>query len=103
LGSAWGVAEALNVKNVNIIYIAESVPAVVLTLLVPSVNLVCIVLDLLVFFVYALIGPIIILGIISRNKKIMGEYASRGLSYFAYWISSIILLIIAIIASLSSI
>jgi Mn2+/Fe2+ NRAMP family transporter len=46
LGSAWGVAEALNVKNVNIIYIAESVPAVVLTLLVPSVNLVCIVLDL---------------------------------------------------------
>ncbi len=100
LGSAWGVTEALKIKNVNLIYVTESIPAVILTLLIPSVNLVCIVLDLLVFFVYALIGPIIIIGIISRNKKIMGEYASKGLSYFAYWISAVILLIIAIIASI---
>ncbi|BDC17308.1 hypothetical protein HS5_01980 [Acidianus sp. HS-5] len=103
LGSAWGVAEALKVKNANAIYVLESIPAVLLTLLIPSVNLVCIVLDLLVFFVYALIGPIIVLGIISRNKKIMGDYTSKGLSYIGYWFSAVILLIIAIIASISSI
>ncbi|ARM76184.1 NRAMP family divalent metal transporter [Acidianus manzaensis] len=98
LGSAWGVAEALGIKNFNLIYIIESIPAVIATLIVPPGDLISLVLDLLVFFVFALIGPVIILGIISRNRKIMGEYYTRNLRYIAYWISTALMLLLGILA-----
>ncbi|BFI76581.1 NRAMP family divalent metal transporter [Sulfurisphaera ohwakuensis] len=101
LGSAWGVVEALGIPKRSAwkIYVIESIPAVLVTLLLPPSMLINTILDLLVFFVYALIGPIIILGIISRNKKIMGEYYSSGIRLAAYWISAMIILSIAIIAT----
>ncbi|BFH72409.1 divalent metal cation transporter [Sulfurisphaera javensis] len=101
LGSAWGVVEALGIPQRNSwkVYVIESIPAVLATLLLPSDMLINTILDLLVFFVYALIGPIIILGIISRNEKIMGKFNSKGLREIAYWLSAIIILMVAIIAT----
>jgi len=101
LGSAWGVVEALGIgkRNAWKIYVLESTPAVIVSLILPSSLLINIVLSLLVFFVYALIGPIIILGIIARNKRIMGEYHSKGVREIAYWVSVILLVVIAIIAT----
>ncbi|AWR97486.1 divalent metal cation transporter [Acidianus sulfidivorans JP7] len=98
LGSAWGTAEALGIKRTNLIYIIESVPAVVISLLVPPVYLINLVLDLLVFFVFALIGPVVILGVISRNKDIMGEYRTSNARYIVYWISTALLLLLGILA-----
>ena len=101
LGSAWGVVEALGIKKKNAwkIYTLESIPAVIVSLILPSSLLINLVLHLLVVFVYVLIGPIIILGIISRNKKIMREYHSKGVREIAYWVSAILLITIGIIAS----
>ena len=101
LGSAWGVVEALGIgkRNAWKIYIIESIPALIVTLILPSSLLINFVLYLLVFFVYSLIGPIIILGIIARNKKIMGEYYSHGLREIAYWASAVLLIAMAIIAT----
>lgn len=98
LGSAWGVAEALNLKSPNLIYVIESLPAVVISLIIPPSELISLVLDLLVFFVFALIGPVIILGIISRNRKIMGDYYTSNRRYIAYWISAAIVLSLGILA-----
>ena len=101
LGSTWGVIEALSVKKENAwkIYVLENIPAVIISLILPSSLLINFVLSLLVVFVYVLIGPIIVLGIIARNKKIMGEYYSHGLREIAYWVSAILLITIGIIAS----
>ncbi|EZQ10884.1 hypothetical protein CM19_03385 [Candidatus Acidianus copahuensis] len=100
LGSGWGVAEALGIKQRGFwkIYVIESLPAVIATLLLSTSSLIGIVLDLLVLFVFTLIGPILILGFISRNRRIMGDMYSHGLQEIVYWTSAIVLVAIAVLA-----
>ena len=41
----------------------------------------------MVAFVFVLIEPAIIMGMIASNGRVMGEYASKGLWKSAYWLS----------------
>jgi Mn2+/Fe2+ NRAMP family transporter len=79
-GSAWGVVEAMGWRRSRAfpVYLLESIPAVLLTLVLTA-NLLNAVLNLMVAFVFVLIGPAIIMGMIASNRAVMGEYGSRGL------------------------
>lgn len=85
LGSCWGVTEALGWgrKNWFKVYLAESLPAVVVPLL--SLNLVNLALNLMVLQIIVLMGPAVILGLMSSNKKLMGAHALRGFNKVVYW------------------
>ncbi len=102
LGSAWGIVESLGIPREKsyIIYILESLPAVIVALILPSYLLVNIVLNLLVVFIFVLIGPAIIMGLIVRNKKIMGEFRNSKIQDIEYFGSMIFTIIFGILAIL---
>ena len=85
LGSCWGVVEALGWgrRNWFKIYLLESIPAVVIPLL--SFNLINLALNLMVLQIVVLIGPAVVLGLISSNKKLMGSHSLRGFNKLIYW------------------
>jgi manganese transport protein len=85
LGSSWGVTEALGWgrKNWFKVYLVESVPAVIIPLL--SLNLINLALNLMVIQIVVLIGPAVILGLLSSNKKLMGKHAMSKLNKVVYW------------------
>jgi Mn2+/Fe2+ NRAMP family transporter len=87
-GSAWGLVEALGWSRSRTfpVYLLESIPAVLLTLILTT-NLLNAILSLMFAFVFVLIGPALIMGLIASNDRVMGEYASRGLWKTAYWMS----------------
>ncbi|MCY0860509.1 MAG: divalent metal cation transporter [Sulfolobaceae archaeon] len=87
LSSAWGLMEALGLRRSQgfAVYVVESLPA----LIVPFIfkNLVSYILNLMVVFVFALIGPAFIMGIIAQDERIMGHNKlSKGWKV-AYWSS----------------
>ncbi|MGC8629151.1 MAG: NRAMP family divalent metal transporter [Candidatus Micrarchaeia archaeon] len=98
LGSAWGVAEAANIRNKKAIYIAESLPAAIASMLIPQAELIKAVLYLLVFFVFTLVGPVVMLGLIAQNKSILGKYRTGKIGNIIYWLSAAILIFLATIA-----
>lgn len=83
---AWGVAEAMGWGRAKYfrIYVAESLPALLVPLLFASS--VALLLQLMILFVFALLGPGIIMGILASNPKVMGPHVSRGAWKWAYWI-----------------
>ena len=87
LGSAWGVAESLDLppKSVIWIYAGESVPAVLIPLLFPQ--FVTLVLALMVAMVFILVVPGLLLGKLASDSRVMGSEASRGLWRGGYWAS----------------
>ncbi|QKR01051.1 divalent metal cation transporter [Metallosphaera tengchongensis] len=95
LGSAWGIVEALGISKDKtiLVYLFESLPAAVLISTVPIASLTNVILNLLVFFVFTLIGPGVILGLLSSSEKIMGELRNRTYEKIIYWIclSSVVL------------
>ncbi|BBJ29027.1 NRAMP family divalent metal transporter [Athalassotoga saccharophila] len=99
LGSAWGFVEAANIPKDKawIVYVLESLPAVFVPMIFSS-DLINFMLDLMVIFVFVLIGPGIMVGIISSDKKIMGEYASNKKWKIFYWSSFLFVLIFGFIA-----
>ncbi len=99
LGSAWGFVEAASIPKDKawIVYVLESLPAVFVPMIFSS-DLINFILDLMVIFVFVLIGPGIMVGIISSNKKIMGEYASDVKWKIFYWASFSFVLIFGFIA-----
>ncbi|MCW6168913.1 MAG: divalent metal cation transporter [Thermoplasmatales archaeon] len=100
LGSAWGFMEALGIKREksSIVYILESLPAVIIALIIPATLLINTVLDLLVVFVFVLIGPGVLMGVIARNRSIMGDYSTSRKGEIAYWASMIFVLVFGILA-----
>ena len=76
----------------------ESLPAVIIALILPKSYLISSVLYLLVIFVFVLIGPGVLMGMIARNRNIMREYSSSGIREMAYWSSLIFVPIFGIIA-----
>ena len=88
LGSAWGLVEALGFKRERAfpLYLVESIPALIITFLFLS-NLMDFMLQLMVVFVFVLIGPALIMGLLSSSKKVMGENASTTFWKVAYWTS----------------
>lgn len=95
MGSAWGVAEALGISSRSywIVYVLESVPAVIAVLVINPASIIGMVLYLLIFFVFALIAPMAMLWIIGRNRKIMGDLALTAGNQIIYL--SILILIVA--------
>ncbi len=85
LAGSWGVVEALNLKGRTWfkIYIAESLPAVVLVFFVN--NLIGLVLALMVALIFVLIGPVVAMGLLAQNKKLMGEHALGTFDRVAFW------------------
>lgn len=85
MASAWGIAEALDVKGNTWfkIYVVESLPAVVIPLLFG--NLIALVLGLMVALVFVLIGPVVAMGLLAQNKKLMGEHALNKFDKVAFW------------------
>ncbi len=100
LGSAWGFVEAIGRKRDKAlpIYVVESFPALIIALIAPAGMLVNIVLYLLVVFVFVLIGPALIMGIIARNRGIMGNFASSKRSQLIYWVNVLCVFAFGIIA-----
>ncbi len=99
LGSAWGFVEAANIPKDKawIVYVLESLPAVFIPMIFSS-DLINFMLTLMVIFVFVLIGPGVMVGIISSSKKIMGEYASNRKWKVLYWTSLSFVLLFGFIA-----
>lgn len=87
LGSVWGVAEAIgrNRQGFLWIYLIESLPALVVPMLFP--DLFNLAIDLMVLFVFVLLGPGIMVGLIAGKKRIMGRLASNPTWSIMYWAS----------------
>jgi Mn2+/Fe2+ NRAMP family transporter len=98
MGSSWGVVEALGWgrKNWFNIYLLESIPAVIIPLL--SLNLINLAINLMVLQIVVLAGPGIILGRISSNKRLMGDYSLRGFNKLIYWVFLALIFITGIIS-----
>ena len=86
LGSSWGVTEALGWgrKHWFKVYLAESIPAVIVPLV--SLDLINMALNLMVLQILVLIGPAIILGLIGANESLMGGYRLKGANKWIYWL-----------------
>lgn len=87
LGSAWGVAETIGWGRQRFfwIYLIESLPALVVPMFFP--NLFNLALDMMVLFVFVLLGPGVLVGLIARKKRIMGNSSSSLGWSVAYWLS----------------
>ncbi|MCI2413698.1 MAG: divalent metal cation transporter [Candidatus Aramenus sp.] len=89
LGSAWGLLEALGIPRDRafLVYALESVPALVVSLVLPASDMLNAVLNLLVAFVFVLIGPAVVMGVLANNEKVMGELRNTFWHNLAYWSS----------------
>ncbi len=85
LAGSWGVAEALNLRGNTWfkIYIVESLPAVVLVFFFN--DLIGLVLTLMVALIFALIGPVVAMGLLAQNKVLMGTHALGTFDKIAFW------------------
>jgi manganese transport protein len=103
LGSAWGLVEAIGWRRSRAfwVYFVESVPALIATMIL-STNLLAAILNLMLAFVFVLIGPAVIMGLIASDQRVMGQYASRGIWKLAYWLSLAFVVALGIISVVSS-
>ena len=87
LGSAWGVAEAIGWGRQRFfwIYLIESLPALFVPMLFP--DLFDLAINLMVLFVFVLLGPGVMVGLIAGKKQIMGKLASNSAWSIVYWAS----------------
>ena len=87
LGSAWGLAETIGWGRQRFfwIYAVESLPALFVPILFP--NLLGLIIGMMVLFVFVLVGPGIMLGLIAKDERIMGDLTSGAAWSVAYWLS----------------
>jgi len=87
LGSAWGVAEAIGWGREKFfwVYLIESLPALVVPMLFP--DLFTLAIGMMVLFVFVLLGPGLMVGLIAGKKDVMGKLASNPAWSTIYWVS----------------
>ena len=87
LGSAWGVAETIGWGREKFfwIYLIESLPALVVPMLFP--DLFTLAIGMMVLFVFVLLGPGLMVGLIAGKKDVMGKLASNPAWSTIYWVS----------------
>ncbi len=87
LGSAWGVAETIGWGRQKFfwIYLVESLPALFVPMFFP--DLFHLAIDMMVLFVFVMLGPGVVVGLIARKKQVMGDMASTLGWSIAYWLS----------------
>jgi manganese transport protein len=85
LAGSWGVVEALNLKGNTWfkIYVAESLPAVVLVFFFN--DLIGLVLTLMVALIFVLVGPVVAIGFLAQNRTLMGKHALGTFDRIAFW------------------
>jgi Mn2+/Fe2+ NRAMP family transporter len=112
LASTWGIAEAFGwrrrigekftlARNFYIIYLSETLPALFIPLIYR--NLVQLMINLMVLFVFVTIIPAVLLGLISSNRRIMGEHSLKSYWKGFYWLSVSSVIITGVITAISMI
>ena len=103
LGSSWSIVDTMGWKKESFlwVYVAESLPAVAIPILFPAP--LSLVLGLMVVFVFVLVGPGILMGLLGSNERIMGRYVSSGRWKAAYWLSLAAVLSLGVVAVVSGI
>jgi len=98
LGSAWGVVEAIGWGRERFfwIYLLESLPALIVPMLFP--DLFNLAIHLMVLFVFVLVGPGVMVGLIARKKQVMGNLSSNLAWGAAYWMSLALVVASGVIA-----
>ena len=98
LGSAWGVAEAIGWGRQKFfwLYLIESLPALLVPMLFP--DLFGLAIGMMVLFVFVLLGPGIMVGLIAGQRQIMGKLASNAVWSVMYWVSLAIIVASGLIA-----
>jgi Mn2+/Fe2+ NRAMP family transporter len=89
LASSWGVVESLGLKGNTWfkIYVVETLPAVILPFLFS--DLIGLVLTLMVVLIFVLIGPVVVMGLLAQDSRLMGRHVLSGFSKVAFWVSVI--------------
>jgi len=103
LASSWAVVETLGLQKTNFfwIYALESIPAVMVPVFLTSQ--LTLILNLMVAFVFVLLGPGVLMGLLASNRRIMGKYASSGRWKAAYWISLAAVLSFGVVAVVAAV
>ncbi len=74
----------------------ESLPAVVLVLFFN--DLIGLVLTLMVALIFALIGPVVAMGLLAQNKVLMGTHALGTFDRIAFWGSVVVIIACGLLA-----
>ena len=103
LGSSWAVVDTMGWKKSSFlwVYLAESLPAVAIPILYPEP--LSLVLGLMVVFVFVLVGPGVLMGLLGSNPRIMGAYASKSYWKVAYWLSLAAVLSFGVVAVVAAV
>lgn len=98
LGSTWGVSEVMGLdrRNQLILYSLESLPGLVIPFIMPDI--ISLILDLMVVFVFVLMLPGITMGLLASRSKVMGSSKLRKWEKTGYWASLISVLILGLIS-----
>jgi len=98
LAGSWGVVEALDLGGNTWfkIYVAESLPAVLLVFFFN--NLIGLVLTLMVALIFVLIGPVVAMGLLAQNGKLMGAHALGTFDRIAFWGSVVVVVACGLLA-----
>jgi manganese transport protein len=93
LGTTWGVTSAMGWRKKSLfrVYLLESMPALVVSLL--PFNLVSLSLSLLALQVVVLIAPAVLLGLIASENDLMGAHSLKGPNKLLYWL--LLLMVVA--------
>jgi Mn2+/Fe2+ NRAMP family transporter len=103
LGSSWAIVDAFGWEKDSFfwVYLVESLPAVAIPILYPEP--LSLVLGLMVVFVFVLIGPGVLLGLLGSDSRLMGKYASNGYWKVAYWLSLSLVLTFGVVAMVAAV
>ncbi len=103
LGSSWAIVDTMGWREDSFVwvYVAESLPAVVFPILYPEP--LSLVLGLMVAFVFVLVGPGVLTGLVGSNARVMGEYAPSKVWKVAYWLSLAAVLAFGVVAVASAV
>lgn len=98
LASSWAVVEAMGWQKSSFfwLYLVESIPAVLVPIFYPAP--LGLVLNLMVVFVFVLLGPGVLMGKLASDRRIMGDYVSNWSWKLGYWVSLLFVLSFGVIA-----
>ena len=98
LASSWAVVEAMGWQRNRFywVYVAESLPAVAIPIFYPDP--LALVLNLMVVFVFVLVGPGVLMGLLASDRRVMGEHVSDRRWSLAYWLSLAMVVALGVVA-----
>lgn len=103
LASSWAMVETFGWSRRGFywVYALETLPAAIVPVLFSNpLNLV---LNLMVVFVFILVGPGVLLGLLAQDKRIMGDLVSTGSWKIGYWVSLLFVLSFGFLALFAAI